>query len=45
MIKFHELKEAYFNKNPNETESGKRDPDSKEHIGENVKVVLKRNDN
>ena len=43
-MRFHELKEAYFNKNPSK-KSDKREPDSKEHIGENVKVVLRRGNN
>jgi hypothetical protein len=40
-MRFHELKEAYFNKNAGKSNS-KRDPDSKEHIGENVSVSIKR---
>ena len=43
-MRFHELKEAYFNKNPT-AKKGKRDPDSKEHIGENVAVSIKRGNN
>tara|TARA_Y100001949_G_C15767482_1_gene234904 strand:- start:191 stop:310 length:120 start_codon:yes stop_codon:yes gene_type:complete len=38
-MRFHELKEAYFNKNPT-TKKGKRDPNSKEHVSENVVVKI-----
>jgi hypothetical protein len=42
-MRFHELKEAYFNKNAGK-DSRKRDPDSREHIGENISISLKRSE-
>ena len=43
-MRFHELKEAYFNKNAGK-KTDKRDPDSKEHIGENISISIKRGNN